>query len=228
MRIVSDNPYSLRRGTRARVTCTGHVHCKSLHRAPGALGQSETINQRSSQDHQSINPFHQWTALHAFRDTSCGFRYFWNDCKLTLYLIVLSSCKLKFCLRVLHNVSSSFDIFEKRGELGSLGEGFLVGAQTVKSALTKFEGGVICWLPFTGLCDVDTAVYHAISWVASHIAKKIGMYAVAPRTIRIFVRKYSYTVLTHYAHKVLRRHIRQVSSLYSKRQRVSKTSIRAL
>ena len=32
---------------RARVTCTGHVHCKSLHRAPGALGQS---NHQGHQD----------------------------------------------------------------------------------------------------------------------------------------------------------------------------------
>ena len=39
-----DNLYSLRRGTRTRVTCTGHVHRKYLHRAPGALGQNININ----------------------------------------------------------------------------------------------------------------------------------------------------------------------------------------
>ena len=38
---MSDNLYSLRRGTHVRVMCTGHVHCKSLHRAPGAPGQGQ-------------------------------------------------------------------------------------------------------------------------------------------------------------------------------------------
>jgi len=48
---LSDNLYSLRRGTRARVTCTGHVHRKSLHRALGALGQ---IHQASINDQVMI------------------------------------------------------------------------------------------------------------------------------------------------------------------------------
>ena len=49
--LLSDNLYSLRRGTRVRVTYTGHVHRKSLHRALGALGQKHrhqlTIKLRS-------------------------------------------------------------------------------------------------------------------------------------------------------------------------------------
>ena len=39
-----DNLYSLRCRTRARVTCMGHMHCKSLYRALGALGQNIDIN----------------------------------------------------------------------------------------------------------------------------------------------------------------------------------------
>src|SRR6266700_3485792 len=45
-RLLSDNLYSLRRGTRARITCTGHVQCKSLHLSSGALGRTKT-RQRS-------------------------------------------------------------------------------------------------------------------------------------------------------------------------------------
>jgi hypothetical protein len=63
---LSDNLYS-----RWRRTCTSHVHGvvhrQYLHRALGALGQSTIKN---DQDHQSINPFHQWTALYALRDNS--------------------------------------------------------------------------------------------------------------------------------------------------------------
>src|SRR5712672_822501 len=42
---LSDNLYSL-----WRRTCTGHVLCKSLHRAPGALGQDiiKIINQSTN------------------------------------------------------------------------------------------------------------------------------------------------------------------------------------
>src|SRR6266568_4260095 len=45
---LSDNLYSLRRGTRARVTCKGHVHCK-ISSSPRGPGQS-TIKTR----HRSI------------------------------------------------------------------------------------------------------------------------------------------------------------------------------
>ena len=39
---------------RARVTCTGHVHCKYLRLSPGALGQA-TIKTRSRSSRSSIN-----------------------------------------------------------------------------------------------------------------------------------------------------------------------------
>ena len=51
-----NNLYSLRRGTRARVTCTGHVYYKSLYRALGALGQNIDINQQLSQDQSIYQP----------------------------------------------------------------------------------------------------------------------------------------------------------------------------
>jgi len=42
---------------RARVTCTGYVHCKSLHRALGAPGQSRSINQPILSINSSIYTF---------------------------------------------------------------------------------------------------------------------------------------------------------------------------
>ena len=43
---------------RARVTCTGHVLCKSLHRAPGALGhKNDQVDPDTTKINQSINPF---------------------------------------------------------------------------------------------------------------------------------------------------------------------------
>ena len=64
--LLLDNLYSLRRGTRARVTCMGHVHCKSLHRAPGAQGQpdQQLINDQVKIINQSTHFINELLYMH--------------------------------------------------------------------------------------------------------------------------------------------------------------------
>ena len=63
IRLLLDNLYSWWRGT-----CTSYVHCKYL-RLSLELKVNKKNHKDTSQDHQEINPFHQWIALYALSDS---------------------------------------------------------------------------------------------------------------------------------------------------------------